>query len=274
MAWRPAASLPVLHTQLKHGAPRAAPPATSDAEWGLIGDAVHDPSSDHSPHDFPGWGNDIVTAADFPNRPDLGLDAHKVLDDIRAARDPRAKYGISNGQIFSNHPVAENGHSYPAWAWRPYTGSSDGHYTHGHLSVVGDARADGTQPWPTIGGTVMDDWRGKNNETYLWSIASMFDAINGLVNEAGGAVGPVNNALGKTLKAIQAQNVAILTALGVAQADIDELQARPAYDPVALAEVLSEHLNVTVSAEAVTAALESPRGQVALVGAANKAEDS
>lgn len=157
MAWRAARSLLVLHRQLKAGARRAAPPATGADEWGLLGDAAHDPTSDHAPHDFPGWGDDIVTAADFPNRPDLGLDAHAVLDDIRRARDSRAKYGISNGQIFSNHPVTEHGRSYGAWEWRPYLTSSgakpaDGHYTHGHLSVVGDARADGEQPWPTIGG--------------------------------------------------------------------------------------------------------------------------
>jgi len=146
MAWRAARSLLVLHRQLKTGS-RAAPPATGADEWGLIGDAAHDPTSDHTPHDFPGWGSQIVTAADFPNRPDLGLDAHKVLDDIRRNHDPRAKYGISNGQIFSNHAVG----SYGAWVWRPYDGS-DKHFTHGHLSVVGDQRADGEQPWATIGG--------------------------------------------------------------------------------------------------------------------------
>lgn len=149
MAWRAARSLLVLHQQLKTGASRAAPPATGADEWGLLGDAAHDPTSDHSPHDFPGWGDDIVSAGDFPNRPDLGLDAHRVLDDIRRSRDPRAKYGISNGQIFSNHAVD----GYAAWTWRPYNPKNgDKHYTHGHLSVVGDSRADGTQPWPTIGG--------------------------------------------------------------------------------------------------------------------------
>lgn len=145
MAWRTARSLLVLHAQLKAGS-RAAPPATDPTEWGTIGDTVHNPSSDHTPHDFPGWGYDIVTAADFPNRPDLGLDARKVLDDIRRSRDPRAKYGISNGQMFSSYATS----TYPAWTWRPYTGK-DGHFTHGHLSVVGDARADGQQPWQTIG---------------------------------------------------------------------------------------------------------------------------
>ncbi|WP_432829141.1 hypothetical protein [Dactylosporangium sp. CA-092794] len=148
MAWRAARSLLVLQQQLKAGAPRAAPPATGADEWGLIGDAAHDPTSDHTPHDFPGWGNDIVTAADFPNRPDLGLDAHKVLDDIRRSHDARVKYGISNGQMFSSYAVK----GFDPWTWRPYNPKNgDKHFTHGHLSVVGDSRADGTQPWATIG---------------------------------------------------------------------------------------------------------------------------
>jgi hypothetical protein len=155
MTWRTAASLLVLHTQLKTET-RAAPPATQASEWGTIGDAAHDPTSDHSPHDFAGWGSQIVTAADFPNRPDLGLDAHAVLDSIRRSRDPRVKYGISNDQIFSNHPAG----GFAAWAWRPYLPGNpwrDRHETHGHLSVVEDVRADGTQPWATgIGGTVAD----------------------------------------------------------------------------------------------------------------------
>jgi hypothetical protein len=141
MTWRVARSVLALHAQLR-AASRAAPPATPASAWGTISDAAHSLTSDHSPHDFPGWGNDIVTAGDFPDRPDLGLDARRVLDDIRRSRDPRVKYGISHGQMFSSYATS----SFPAWAWRPYRGD-DGHWTHGHLSVVGDARADGEQPW-------------------------------------------------------------------------------------------------------------------------------
>jgi hypothetical protein len=150
VTWRAARSLLALQRQLQAAAPRARPPATNVDEWGLIGDPRHDPDSDHTPHDFPGWGSQIVTAGDFPNRPDLGLNAWAVLDDIRRDRDPRAKYGISNDRIFSNHPAD----GYPAWTWRPYLPNNprrDQHRTHGHLSVVGDARADGEQPWATIG---------------------------------------------------------------------------------------------------------------------------
>jgi hypothetical protein len=85
---------------------------------------------------------------------------------------------------------------------------------------------------------------------------------------------PWPNKASDATAAINAKLDAVLHAQGVTQADLDELQARPTYDAVALAAVLAEHLSVEVSAETVTAALESPAGQAALVGAVNKAEDS
>lgn len=151
MAWRAAQSLLVLHRQLQTGAPAAAPPATDVNAWGLIGDAEHDPTSDHAPHDFSGWGNDIVTAADFPNAPTLGLDAHRVLEDIRRSRDTRVKYAISRGQMFSSYTSSTG---IAPWTWRTYSGR-DGHFTHGHLSVVGSRIADDPRPWATIGGNDM-----------------------------------------------------------------------------------------------------------------------
>jgi hypothetical protein len=143
MAWRAANSLIEFHHQLKTKYPQVVAAVSADA-WGLIGDAAHDPTSDHSPHNFPGWGNEIVTAADFPNRPDLGLDAHAVLDAIRISRDGRVKYCISNRQMFSSYAVS----GYDAWTWRPYSNAAkDPHEDHGHLSVVGDARSDDTRAW-------------------------------------------------------------------------------------------------------------------------------
>lgn len=135
MAWRTANSIKTLHTQLRPLAPSA--PATA---FGTIGDTAHDPTSDHAPHDFPGWDNNIVTAGDFPKAG--RLDPRIVLDAIRRSRDDRVKYGISNGQMFSSYAA----HGYAPFTWRPYTGK-DGHFTHGHLSVVGDARADNPRPW-------------------------------------------------------------------------------------------------------------------------------
>lgn len=151
--WRPAASLPVLHAQLMRGS-RAAPPATPGSAWGLVGDRQHlldeqrtGNFSGHNPHDF-SFGLQVVTAADFPHAPSLGLDSRAVLDDIRRSQDDRALYGIAQGQMFSSYPA----HGYPAWTWRP----GQGHFDHGHLSVVQSARADDTRPWQTIGAHDMD----------------------------------------------------------------------------------------------------------------------
>lgn len=164
MTWRAANSLLVLHAQLKRGAPRAAPPATGVDEWGLVGDLAHTFTSDHAPHDFPGWGTQIVTAADFPNRPDLGLDAHRVLDDIRRSHDLRVKYAISNDQMFSSYTSSTG---VPPWTWRPYNPGDpnrDRHLTHGHLSVVGSSRADGEQPWQTIGAPAAAPAAGEDDD--------------------------------------------------------------------------------------------------------------
>lgn len=146
MAWRVAASVLTLRKQLQAYAPRAVPPATPISAWGTIGDVFHDPTSDHAPKDFPGWGNDIVTAGDFPNRPDLGLNIYQVFESIRLSRDRRVKYMISNDRICSSYATKVR----KAWEWGPYNPNDpnrDRHYDHGHMSVVGDARADGTQPW-------------------------------------------------------------------------------------------------------------------------------
>ncbi len=149
--WRVARSILHLFDQLQQAAPAARPrPAGEVAaeEWGTIGDVAHDPSSDHSPKNFLGWGAQIVTAGDIPNRPGLGLDAHAVFDAIRRSHDPRVKYMISNDQICSSYATS----SRRAWEWGPYNPNDptrDRHMTHGHLSVMGNAGSDGTQDWET-----------------------------------------------------------------------------------------------------------------------------
>ncbi|RPJ37799.1 MAG: hypothetical protein EHM35_06010, partial [Planctomycetaceae bacterium] len=89
MAWRAAKSLTEFHKGLKKAYPRSVPPATDVNSWGIIGDLDHNNTSDHSPHNFPGWGNDIVTAADWPHAPNLGLDAGKVAEFLRLSHDAR-----------------------------------------------------------------------------------------------------------------------------------------------------------------------------------------
>jgi len=149
MGWRTAGGVLVWHTQLKVTYPRAAPPATAASSWGTVGDLAHSSTSDHYPKDFPGWGSDIVTAGDAPHAPNLGLDMFKVTEAMRVSRDERIKYVIFYDRMFSSYSTS----SRAAWAWGPYSGSDDPHRTHAHLSVVGDRRADGTQPW-SIGGPV------------------------------------------------------------------------------------------------------------------------
>jgi hypothetical protein len=264
MTWRAARSLLILQHQLMIGAPRAKPPATESNAWGLIGNAAHDSTSDHSPRNFPGWGLQIVTAADFPNRPDLGLDAHRVLDDIRRSRDPRAKYGISNGKQFSNH--AADG--YPAWEWRPY-GGEDQHYEHGHLSVVGDARADGEQLWATIGA---DDMEQSDKLSPPRGDTTVGNALN-IAVEVREAL--VNNDAGTGYKAPKPESFIGKTyaRLDAISAKLDALAARPAIDVATLAAALAPLLVGATDEAAVLGALRSPEGQAALVQAANTAED-
>lgn len=134
--WRTAESIRQLHRQLRPLAPNA--PATS---FGTVADAAHGTSSDHYPKVYASLGTrPVVLAGDFPNAEQL--DSHAVLEAIRASRDARVKYGISRGRMFSSYATS----SHPAWTWRPYSGS-DGHFSHGHLSVVADARADDTTSW-------------------------------------------------------------------------------------------------------------------------------
>jgi hypothetical protein len=137
MAWRVAHSIPVLFGQL-----RPLAPGTDPRSWGTKGDDNHSSTSDHAPKNFPGWGSQIVTAGDFPKAGQLH--PWHVLDAIRRSRDERVKYAIADRQMFSSYPAR----GYAAWEWRPYpNAANDPHTDHGHLSLVGDPRADNTRLW-------------------------------------------------------------------------------------------------------------------------------
>lgn len=134
ITWRPAYSLTTLFRQLD-----VLFPDRDRASDGTICDpATHSPDSDHCPHDFPGWGNDIVTAGDYTHDPASGADMGEVSEMLRLSRDPRIKYVIHNRRIFSatNAP----------WEWRPYT-LPNPHTRHMHLSVIGARLADDTREW-------------------------------------------------------------------------------------------------------------------------------
>jgi hypothetical protein len=134
MAWRPAASLKVLRTQVDQRAP-----ARSRASDGTIGDAAHQSrTSDHN-----AWVQDggvgVVTAIDITHDPLHGCDAGLLAHALANSRDRRIKYIIWSRQILSS--------TVQPWLWRPYIGSNP-HVSHIHLSVLAEKdRYDSVVPW-------------------------------------------------------------------------------------------------------------------------------
>lgn len=105
---------------------------------GTVASETHDavnPRSDHRPYPYTGAG--VVYA----------LDAGEVLEDdgaafagaLRQLRDPRTRYVIHEGRLFSSYEHAAGA----AWEWRPYTGAST-HPGHVHVSTYRTASAG---PW-------------------------------------------------------------------------------------------------------------------------------
>lgn len=121
----------------------AAHPARHGAD-GTVASKGHDansPTSDHRPK--PTTGSGVVRAID------IGEHANEVdgiLDAIRASKDPRVRYGIHDGRIFSSYPRG----GVAPYTWRPYTGG--GHRNHGHLSTLDTADNQGA-PWDIGTGT-------------------------------------------------------------------------------------------------------------------------
>lgn len=76
-------------------------------------------------------------AFDLTHDPANGCDAHRLVHELVARRDPRVKYVISNRQIWSTLLAAKG--------WRPYSGSNP-HTKHAHVSITWAARGD-TSPW-------------------------------------------------------------------------------------------------------------------------------
>lgn len=139
VAWRVADSLGVLLKQINQLAP-----GRSKVSDGSIGDAAHQSrESDHNPWVLDPPGPNVVTARDFTHDPKNGADMAVVSEALRRSKDPRIKYCIFNGRIFSSYPVG----GVPAWTWRKYTGSNP-HKTHMHLSVLPEKRLyDNLNPW-------------------------------------------------------------------------------------------------------------------------------
>lgn len=106
-------------------------PQRDKASDGWIGDQAHQSRvSDHNP-----GARDLVHAFDTDedldgNRGDNGRDAWVIAEHLRLVRDPRIKYVIYEGHMFSSY--ASQGYS--PWVWRPYSGTN-AHRKHIHLSI-------------------------------------------------------------------------------------------------------------------------------------------
>lgn len=144
MAWRIAKSLDKLRSQVN-----AKWPHRNKSSDGTIGDEAHaSRSSDHNP-----WVKDgkigVVTGMDITNDPNNGPVSNDLAEALRASRDPRIKYIISNARICS-------GDAGPSpWVWRKYSGAN-AHRKHVHLSVNAEKSLyDSVKPWK-IGGKFIE----------------------------------------------------------------------------------------------------------------------
>ncbi len=140
--WRLARSLAALFDEVD-----SRWPGRSRLTDGSIGNAAHSArKSDHNPNEA-----GVVCAVDITNCDPDGKDdgsydddvAEVIAERIRAAQDPRVKYVIWRGRMFSSYSKS----GAPAWTWRPYSGPN-GHFSHVHVSVQPDSeRYDSTAPW-------------------------------------------------------------------------------------------------------------------------------
>ena len=126
--WKLAPSLVAAVREANRIAPRR-----SKATDGSLGDRAHSHRvSDHNP------ANGYVHALDLTHDPRGGFDAHAHGDAIKARMDPRVKYLISRGRIWTPSVSPH---------WRRYTGSNP-HNSHLHISVHGTQNGRfNTAPW-------------------------------------------------------------------------------------------------------------------------------
>lgn len=115
----------------------AAYPGRPTGSDGWIGDKDHSArTSDHNPN-YKG----VVCAEDYTEWVQNGVEMNDVVaEKLRASRDPRIKYVISDGRMFSSY----GNKTRKAWAWGPYNGPNK-HTKHIHVSVWNDY--DNTAPW-------------------------------------------------------------------------------------------------------------------------------
>jgi len=139
MAWQLARSLIQLRLEI-----HAVYPTRSIKSDGSIGDANHSArTSDHNPDDDGDVCAIDVTQDDANNTPRNPHDdvAEALAEYLRASRDPRIKYVIWRGRMFSSYATKTR----KAWEWGPYSGPN-GHFHHCHISVNQAGKND-PRPW-------------------------------------------------------------------------------------------------------------------------------
>jgi hypothetical protein len=113
-------------------------PNRRKASDGIMPSAAHtkaNPVSDH----------ETGCAADLTHDPARGVDCAAIFEAMRVSRDPRIKYAIHNGRMFSS--------TIRPYQVRPYTGSNR-HTGHIHVSINYARRGDASA-WPGIASVVV-----------------------------------------------------------------------------------------------------------------------
>ena len=96
---------------------------------GTVASQSHDainPSSDHRPYPFTGPG--VVYAVDVGEYTEG--QGRLLAEELRKGRDPRLRYVIHEGELFSSYATAVR----KAWTWGKYTAANP-HTNHVHVSV-------------------------------------------------------------------------------------------------------------------------------------------
>lgn len=108
----------------------------SKSSDGTIGDPAH--ASRKSDHNVDSAG--FVRALDITHDPKHGVDSEEIAQGLRASRDPRISYIISNKKICSGVEGPQ------PWVWRFY-GGPNAHNHHVHISVRGAPYRDDAKMW-------------------------------------------------------------------------------------------------------------------------------
>lgn len=213
--WRVAPALDVLLGQLNEGAP-----ARSKASDGALGDAAHaSRDSDHNPwyyYDGTHW----VTARDFTNDPDGGLDGQRLVSALVHVKDHRIKYVIHNHLIYNSGPVRRGSKVMAPWTALPYLGANP-HEHHVHVSVLPDPISLDPAAWLLPG---LFDTEEDMTPVELWN-HPVWDAYTADDHDVMPAHAALEWAASNSAHARDAANAALSTAQRV-EAKLDRLLAQ------------------------------------------------